>query len=104
MEFVIDEWYDWWRLGILVVSAICFILLVRQLFTCRDSWAEKSRDIWYVGLMWTVAAAEMQIEGLARDTGLRFRLIFVTAAILVTLRLLTKQTYQTEQDNQGEKA
>jgi hypothetical protein len=88
---MIDQWYDWWRLVLLFFSAAALYILGRKWFLNRKAWGEYQRDRWYGMSMWFLAAFEMQIEGILRDTELRFRLVFVTAACIVTYRLLTKK-------------
>lgn len=93
---MIDQWYDWWRVGLLLVTGTCLFILGRKWLQDRKSWGEWQTDRWYAMGMWSLAAFEMQVEGLLRDTELRFRLVFVTAAAIVTLRLITKRYEEKE--------
>ena len=88
---MLDEWYDWWRLILLLTTGAGLVILTQKWLKYRREWGEWSRDRWYAMVMWFLAAFEMQVEGLLRDTELRYRLIFVTAASLVTLRLLMRK-------------
>lgn len=90
--FIIDHWYDWWRLAILLVATLCLVLLAEQFRACRAQWDSRPRDRWYMTVMWCLAAWSMQVEGLLVDAPLRARLIFVSVAILITLKLLLKRS------------
>lgn len=93
------EWHDWWRIALLLVSAACVVILLIRFPLTKTHWGEDKRDLWFLLLMWSLASFAMQIEGIVRDSPLRFRLVFVSAAAIVTLKFLTKKGHAEDNTN-----
>lgn len=86
-----DDWHDYWRLINLLVAAVCVFLLGRRFAKNGVNWNTKTRDYWYALVMWCVAGFAISLEGIVRDSPLGARLVFTTAAVLVTLKGLTRK-------------
>lgn len=84
------QWYDAWRLVLFLVAVACVLVLICLFVSDRHGWNDRKRDYWFILVMWSISSAEMQLEGLLRDTGLRVRLVFITIASVLTLRLLVQ--------------
>jgi cation transport ATPase len=99
---MIEHWYDWWRLTLALISVTALVILAGKRLKHRNDWSEWSQDRWYAMSMWFLAAIVMNIESLVRGTKLGVRLVFVTAAVLVTFRLITKKYDRKECKCEGE--
>lgn len=85
------DWIDIWRLALLVVCVGCIGLLAVRMKTNGRNWNPKTRDYWFALLMWCIAGVVLAVEGIIRDSIFSIRLVFVTAAALVTLNGLRRK-------------
>jgi ABC-type xylose transport system permease subunit len=85
MPFVIDDWHDWWRVGIFLLSLLCLVILCERFRAHRQTWNTKTKDYWFTVFMWTVVGIVITLEGVYKNTGSRVWLVFVTAAVVVNL-------------------
>lgn len=86
MHFPIDDWYDWWRLGVMIICAVSFFTLLCRYRKGHKNWNAKTIDYWFSLCMWSIAGFMVVLEGIYSDYALTTRLVFVTAASLVTLK------------------
>lgn len=75
---------DYWRLVNLVICVLCIATLFNRFRKNRSDWNAKTRDYWLSFLAWSIAGAEFSIEGIVRHSEFGPRVVFITAAALVT--------------------
>jgi hypothetical protein len=85
------DWTDAWRLGLFVVTLSSLILLTCRVCRHGKNWNPKTKDYWFALVMWSLAGLVVSIEGVIRDSTFGMRLVFVTAAALVTLNGLRRK-------------
>lgn len=88
MSFTLDEWHDWLRLGLALLSIYCIFVLIARRRASHD-WNLKTNDHWYSALMWQFAGLLFFIQGVVLDRGITLALVFMTAAVLTAGKALT---------------
>jgi hypothetical protein len=90
---------DFWRAVNLLICLTCVIILANRFRKNRQQWNAKTRDYWLSFMMWSVAGLEFSIQGIIESTALNYRLVFISAAALVTLSgLRRKGAWGTDND------
>lgn len=79
-------WTNCLRVVIALVCLVSIVVMTISFIRHRNIWNQKTRDYWYGRLMWMVVGFSACIEGLVRDSPLRYTFIFTTAAALITLK------------------
>ena len=82
-----------WRLAVLLINVGCLTILSHHYFLYRKGWNEDRADHWFLLVMWSLASAAMQIENILDDDPIGFRLVLVTAASLITLKIIYPPRY-----------
>lgn len=97
MEQPVD-WLALWRAGLVVMFGTYLVVLLRHFLKYRNVWASRQGDIWFVTTMWCLAAFEMQLEALLYDVAFQHRITFVTAAGLVSFKIVFSRDLWKEWD------
>jgi hypothetical protein len=82
----LDDWHDFLRLGVFVISIYAFVMLIVRWRQYADEWTDKTKDYWYALLMWTFVGIVGSIQGIIMDRPLTPATVVLTAAVLVTGR------------------
>jgi hypothetical protein len=83
-----NDWLSWWRIGLVAMFGTLLLFMLHYFINYRNVWSSRQGDFWFVSVMWFLAAFEMQIEALLRDVPFQHRIIFVTAAGLVSFKIV----------------
>jgi hypothetical protein len=86
-----DDWHDFLRVGIFLLSLWCMWTLILRKRQYGDDWTTKTLDYWYAMLMWTFVGVVTGIQGVYLDRPPSPALAAVTAAVLVTGNGLRKK-------------
>jgi hypothetical protein len=89
----LNEWHDWLRLFNFLLCSTSVYLLVKSFRKHHHEWNTKTHDYWYALLAWCGAAIASSIEGVFTDAQVTVRLVFVTAASIVTLKGLLNKSH-----------
>lgn len=86
-----DQWHDWVRLCVFVISVVCLIKLSMRYHINGKDWNTKTLDYWYALVMWCAAGVVLTAQGVYLNRPFTPGTVFVTAAALVTLRGLARK-------------
>ena len=91
MQFTLDEWHDWLRLMLAVLSVYCIVVLILRFRRGKNDWNTKTRDHWYSNLMWQFAGLAFFLQGIVLDRSFSVALVLMTAAVLTGGKALHKK-------------
>ena len=80
----IDDLLDVFRAILFFISAYSVLVLIARYRKEKNDWNQKTVDIWYGFLMWSLSGCVFTIQAIALDRPLTPATVFITAAILVT--------------------
>lgn len=86
----LDDWHDYFRVGLFLMSLWCCITLLRRYVSHAGDWTDKTKDYWYSLFLWSIAGCLIPIQGILLDLPLNPALVITTAAVLVTGRGLNR--------------
>lgn len=81
--FMIDDWHDLVRLVSIVVNLFALYLLFVGYLHHKKQWNEKTIDLWYSLMMWSLAGVVFACQGIFLDRDFTPGFVFLTAATLV---------------------
>lgn len=84
----IDEWHDVLRLILFLVGAYCIFILCLQWKSDRRKWDEPLGDLWFALLMWALTGCVVLTQSITQNQPFSPMTVFLTAAILVTGKML----------------
>lgn len=93
MHFSLNDWHDFWRIAIIFSCVISAYALLVKFKRYHNDWNTKTRDLWFALWAWNLGGMVAMIEGIAQDLPGGTRLVFLTAASLVTIVGLTRRGY-----------
>lgn len=73
-----------WRIFLLTICCISFLVLMNRFRTRRQKWNTKTRDYWYALTMWSFAGIIATGESIARGIPFRYGIVFTSAAAIAT--------------------
>lgn len=80
----LNEWYDFLRVGMFLLSLWCCITLLLRWRKYSDAWTDKTKDYWYSLFMWTVVGQVTSIQSIYLDRPVTAATVTILAAVLVT--------------------
>lgn len=85
------EWHDTVRVIGFIACFSCFVVLLLRYRKNHWSWNVKTTDYWFALAVWTFTGSASSVEGIVLDTEPGFRLVFIIAGGLVTLKALLRK-------------
>lgn len=84
-----SEWYDYVRIGNIILAVVCVVLLLRKASLYWSDYQERTKDFWWVLMCWCMVIILGTSEVLLNwDT--QFRVLFTCFALLLTLKVMWK--------------
>ena len=87
----INEWHDVVRVVAFFVSLFCLVKLVIRYRKDHREWNVKTNDYWFAMVMWSLAGCVFTVQGIALDRPFTPGFVFMTAAILVSGKGLSRK-------------
>lgn len=85
--WIVDDWYDWWRLINAVLCAYALFTLRNLHFPRNDRRRFNMRGLWIAVVGWTVTGLASSFEGIVTDAPLGIRVGLVTICVVLTINI-----------------
>lgn len=85
------QWYDIVRILAFFVSLYCLVTLLVRYRQGNVTWNTKTKDYWFALMMWSLSGCVFTVQGLVLDRPFTPGFVFLTAAILVTGKGLSRK-------------
>lgn len=88
----VNDWHDLVRVTVICMAVVCLVVLGRRFGKQGADYNTKTRDLWFVIVLWSLTAVVLAFEGMIEDRPLEPRLIFYTLATSITLKALLNKS------------